>query len=38
MDQDKIAFTLNHGRNLVAQYLEIDKELESDNGSQSQRN
>jgi hypothetical protein len=38
MDQDKIAFTLNHGRNLVAQYLEIDKELESNNGSQSQSN
>jgi hypothetical protein len=29
MDQDKIAFTLNHGPQLVAQYLEIDKELES---------
>jgi hypothetical protein len=33
MDEQQIAFTLNHGRNLVAQYLEIDKELEQRDAS-----
>ncbi len=32
MSPEQIAFTLNHSRNLVQQYLELDKELEPNNG------
>lgn len=32
MSLEQIAFTLNHSRNLVQQYLELDKELEPNNG------
>jgi hypothetical protein len=32
MSLEQIAFTLNHSRRLVQQYLELDKELEPNNG------
>jgi hypothetical protein len=32
MSLEQIAFTLNHSRHLVQQYLELDKELEPNNG------
>ncbi len=32
MSLEQIAFTLNHSRHLVQQYLELDKELEPHHG------